>query len=59
MTQRWSLEPYYVRWSVDDSTVDVMTVAFTVEGVTAGQQMGFYEPHNTTDELGVKVGFRF
>ena len=59
VTPRWSLEPYYIRWSVDDSTVDVMTVPFTVDGVTAQQQMGFYEPHNTTDELGVKVGFRF
>lgn len=59
ITPRWSLEPYYIRWDVDDSTVDIMTVAFTVEGVTALQQMGFYEPLNTTDELGVKVGFRF
>ena len=59
VARRWSLEPYYVRWSVDDSTVDYMTATVTVNGITARQQLGFYEPFNTTDEFGVKVGFRF
>ena len=58
-TRRWSLEPYYVRWSVDDSTVNFTTATFTVDSVVARQQLGFYEPFNTTDEFGVKLGFRF
>jgi hypothetical protein len=56
---RWSLEPYYIRWSVDDSPVNAVTATFTVNGVPANQQLGFYEPYNTTDEVGVKLGFRF
>jgi opacity protein-like surface antigen len=59
VTPRWSVEPYYVRWSVDDSTVNTITATFTVNGVTARQQLGFYEPYNTTDEFGVKLGVRF
>jgi hypothetical protein len=58
-TRRWSLEPYYVHWSVGDSTVNDITATFTVGGVTARQQLGFYEPFNTTNEWGVKLGFRF
>ena len=59
MTRQWSLEPYYVRWDVADSPVSVGTATFTVNGVTAQQQVGFYEPHNFTNEFGVKLGFRF
>jgi hypothetical protein len=59
MTTRWSLEPYYIRWSVDDSPVKAITATFTVDGIVANQQLGFYEPSNTTDEIGVKLGFRF
>jgi hypothetical protein len=59
VTPRWSLEPYYLRWSVDDSTVDFTTATFTVNDIAARQQLGFYEPSNTTDELGIKLGFRF
>jgi hypothetical protein len=59
VTRRWSLEPYYLHWSVDDSTVDYKTATFTVNGITARQELGFYEPFNTTDEVGVKLGFRF
>jgi hypothetical protein len=59
VTRRWSLEPYYLRWSIDDSTVDYKTATFTVNDITARQQLGFYEPFNTTDEFGVKVGFCF
>jgi hypothetical protein len=35
------------------------TVTFTVNRVTAREQLGFYEPFNTTDEVGAKLGFRF
>jgi hypothetical protein len=59
VSRRWSLEPYYLHWSVDDSTVDYETATFTVNDITARQQIGFYEPFNTTDEYGVKVWFRF
>jgi len=59
MSPRWSLEPYYIRWSIDDSPVEAITATFTVDGVVANQQLGFYEPHNTTDEVGVRLGFRF
>jgi hypothetical protein len=33
--RRWSLEPYYLRWSIDDSTVDYKTGTFTVNDITA------------------------
>ncbi len=59
VTRRWSLEPFYVRWSVSASPANDQTVTFTVNRVTARERIGFYEPFNTTDELGVKVGFRF
>jgi len=59
VTERWSLEPYYVRWSVDDSPPEIITASFTVDGIVANQLLGFYEPANTTDEVGVKLGFRF
>jgi hypothetical protein len=58
-TRAWSFEPYYVHWSVGDSPVNYETATFTVNGVTAREQLGFYEPRNVTNELGVKVGFRF
>ena len=35
------------------------TVAFTVNGITAQEQLGFYEPGNHTNEFGVKLGLRF
>jgi hypothetical protein len=59
ITPRWSLEPYYVRWAVDDSPPQGITATFTVNDITAQQVLGFYEPYNTTDEVGVKLGFRF
>jgi len=58
-TRRWSLQPYYVRWSVGASPVSALAATFTVNGVTARQQFGFYEPSNTTNEFGVTLGFRF
>jgi opacity protein-like surface antigen len=59
MTRRWSVEPYYVHWQVGDSSVSTVTATFTVNDVTARQQFSAYEPLNTTDEFGVKVGLRF
>jgi hypothetical protein len=59
LTKRWSVEPYYVHWSVNASPSSDETVTFTVNRVTARQQLGFYEPFNTTDEFGAKLGFRF
>lgn len=59
VTSRWSVEPYYVRWDVSSSPVNYETVTFTVNTVTAQEQLGAYEPHNVTNEFGVKLGFRF
>ncbi len=56
---RWSVEPYFVYWHVGDSPAMPETVTFTVNGITAQEQLGFYEPLNYTRELGVKLGFRF
>jgi hypothetical protein len=53
------VEPYYVRWNVSSSLVNYETATFTVNGVTAQEQLGAYEPLNHTDEFGVKLGFRF
>jgi hypothetical protein len=58
-TTRWSVEPYYVHWNVDASPVSYETVAFTVNGITAVEQFGAYEPDNFTHEFGVKLGFHF
>jgi len=58
-TRHWSLEPSFVHWSVDASPVNYETVAFTVHNVTAQQQLGAYEPVNTTNEFVVRLGFRF
>jgi len=59
VTNRWSVEPYYVRWDVNSSPVNYETVTFTVNNVTAQEQLGAYEPHNVTNEFGVRLGFRF
>jgi len=59
LTNRWSVEPYYVHWRVNDSPSKDETVSFTVNQVTAHEQLGFYEPLNNTKELGVKLGLRF
>jgi hypothetical protein len=57
--RRWTIEPYYVRWSVDDSTTDTGSAAYTVNGITARQALSYYEPVNRTNEFGVKFGFSF
>jgi hypothetical protein len=59
LATHWSVEPYYIRWSVNDSLVNYSTAVFTVNKVTAREQLGYYEPFNTTNEFGVKLGLRF
>jgi len=59
ITRQWSVEPEYTHWNVSASPVNYETATFTVHGVTAHQQVGFYEPLNTTNEFVVKLGFRF
>jgi hypothetical protein len=59
VTRHWSLEPFFIHWSVSASPVNDQTLTFTVNHVTAREQVGFYEPFNTTDEFGVKFGFHF
>ena len=59
LTVRWSLQPYYVRWSVRASPVNDETVTFTVNNVRAQEQLGFYEPYNVTNEVGVRLGIHF
>jgi hypothetical protein len=59
VTTHWSVEPYYIRWSVTASPANNETVSFTVNTVTANEQLGFYEPFNVTNECGVKLGLHF
>jgi hypothetical protein len=58
-TRRFSVEPYFVHWSVSASPANDETATFTVNGVSAQQQLGFYEPDNVTNEFAFKLGFRF
>jgi hypothetical protein len=59
MTRRWSLEPEYIHWNVSASPVNFETATFTVNRISVRQQLGFYEPLNTTNEFVMKLGFRF
>jgi hypothetical protein len=59
VTRRWSVEPYYVRWDVRSSPPNSETVTFTVNNITAHEQLGFYEPFNVTNEVGVRLGVHF
>jgi hypothetical protein len=59
VTRRWSLEPYYVRWDISSSPVNYQMATFTVNAVTAREQLGYYEPLNVTNEFGVRLGFHF
>ncbi|HTI41012.1 MAG TPA: hypothetical protein VL693_04230 [Vicinamibacterales bacterium] len=54
-----SMEPYYLHWHVSDSPVSYETASFTVNRITAEQQLGAYEPMNVTHEFGVKLGVHF
>ena len=58
LSRSWSIAPYYVRWRVADSPVSTGSVAYTVNAITVRQTLGYYEPHNFTDEFGVKIGLR-
>jgi hypothetical protein len=59
LTGHWSVEPEYIHWNVDASPVSYETATFTVNGITAQEQLGAYEPLNKTDEFAVRLGFRF
>ena len=59
MTRQWSVEPEYIHWNVSASNVNEETATFTVNGITVRQQLGAYEPLNSTNEFTVKLGFRF
>ena len=59
VTRHVLVEPYYVYWNVSASPVNYESVTFTVNQVTAQEQLGAYEPFNTTHEFGVKLGFHF
>jgi hypothetical protein len=48
-----------VFWHVSSSPVNDETATFTVNSVTAQEQLGAYEPHNVTSEFGVRLGFHF
>ena len=56
---RWSIEPYIVKWQVEDSNTVAGSVAYGVGGVVARQTLNAYEPFNTTMEYGVKFGVHF
>jgi len=59
VTRRLALEPYYVRWDIGASPVNYETATFTVNNITAQEQLGAVEPHNVTSEFGVRLGFHF
>jgi len=59
VTRHWSVEPSYIHWNVSASPVNYQTATFTVNNVTAREQLGFYEPLNTTNEFLLKLGFHF
>jgi hypothetical protein len=59
VARAWSVQPYYVYWRVRASPVSYETATFTVNHITASEQLGAYEPLNVTREFGVKLGFHF
>ena len=59
LTRRWSIEPSYIHWSVSASPVNFETVAFTVNNITAREELGAYEPVNHTNGFFVKLSFHF
>ena len=56
--RRWSLQPYWIYWGVDDSTTSAASVTFTVRGIPAVEQFTAVEPKNWTHEFGIKFGIR-
>ena len=59
MARQWSVEPEYIHWNVSASPVNFETATFTVNGITAREELGAYEPLNSTNEFVVKLGFHF
>jgi hypothetical protein len=59
LSRRWTIAPSFTHWDVDTSPVRYTTATFTVDGVTAQQQLGAVEPDNVTNELAVNLGFHF
>jgi len=57
--RRWSIEPYWIYWNLDDSTPSGESVTFTVRGIPAVEQFGAVEPQNTTNEVGIRFSVRF
>jgi hypothetical protein len=53
------VEPAYIYWNVSASPVNYQTATFTVNNVTAQEQLGAYEPLNVTHEFVVTLGFHF
>lgn len=58
MTRHLSIEPYWIYWNVADSIDNFETITYTVNGISAREDLGFLEPHNTTNEFGVKFSVR-
>ena len=59
VTRLLSVEPEYIHWNVSSSPVNHETATYTVNSITVHEQLGAYEPLNTTNELVVKLGFHF
>jgi len=59
MTTHLFVEPYYVYWKIAASPVNDESLAYTVNGVSAQELLGAFEPDNNTHEFGVKLGFHF
>jgi hypothetical protein len=59
LTRHWSVEPEYIHWNVSASPVSYETATFTVNGITAQEQLGAYEPVNRTNEFTVRLGLHF
>lgn len=59
VNQRFSIEPSFIHWNVDSSPVNIETATFTVNAITVREQLGAYEPLNTTNEFVIKFGFHF
>lgn len=59
VNNRWSVEPSYIYWRVGDSPVSSGTVTFTVNQVSAQQELRAFEPFNLTHEFLVNLGFHF
>jgi hypothetical protein len=57
--RRWSVQPYWIYWGVDDSTRSDATVTFSVRGIPAVEQFTAVEPQNWTNEFGAKFSLRF